>query len=88
VGAVYKRMISEFYQSGGTWLSSALHGHFVDLYGAFKLAIRNLTALDKEKKCLRIIRKGMVPVMSKWRQSTIDWCWTENTNPKSGGSRM
>jgi hypothetical protein len=36
-------MTSEFYQSGGTWLSSALHGHFVDLYGAFKLGIRNLS---------------------------------------------
>jgi hypothetical protein len=48
---VYKRMIAEFYQSGPTQLSGALHGHFVDLYSAFKLGIRNLSVVDKEKKC-------------------------------------
>jgi hypothetical protein len=48
---VYKRMIAKFYQSGPTRLSSALHGHFVDLYSAFKLGIRNLSLVDKEKKC-------------------------------------
>jgi len=48
---VYKRMTSEFYQYGATQLSSALHGHFVDLYGAFKLGIRHLSAQDKKKKC-------------------------------------
>ena len=46
---VYKRMNSEFYQPRGTWLSIALHGHFVDLYGTFKLGIRNLSLIDKEK---------------------------------------
>jgi hypothetical protein len=48
---VYKRMITEFYQSSPTRLSGALHGHFVDLYSAFKLGIRNLSVVDKEKKC-------------------------------------
>jgi hypothetical protein len=48
---VYKRMIAEFYQSGATQLSGALHGNFVDLYGAFKVEIRNLSVLDKERKC-------------------------------------
>jgi hypothetical protein len=31
-------------------LSSALHGHFADLYGAFKIGVRRLSVLDKEKK--------------------------------------
>jgi hypothetical protein len=44
-------MIAKFYQSGPTWLSGALHGHFVDLYSAFKVGIRNLSVVDKEKKC-------------------------------------
>jgi hypothetical protein len=48
---VYKRMIAEFYQSGLTRLSGALHGNSVDLYGAFKVGIRNLSVLDREKKC-------------------------------------
>jgi hypothetical protein len=48
---VFKRMIAEFYQSGPSRLSGALHGHFVDLYSAFKLGIRNLSVVDKEKKC-------------------------------------
>jgi hypothetical protein len=48
---VFKRMIAEFYQSGPSQLSSALHGHFVDLYSAFKVGIRNLSVVDKEKKC-------------------------------------
>ncbi len=42
---VYKRMIAKFYQSGPTQLSGALHGHFVDLYSAFKAGIRNLSIL-------------------------------------------
>ncbi len=53
-----ERMNSEFYQPGGTQLSSALHGHFVDLYGAFMLVIRNLTLLDKEKKFPQDYKKG------------------------------
>jgi hypothetical protein len=48
---VYKRMIAEFYQAGAPRLSSALHGHFVDLYGAFKLGIRNLSQVDTKAKC-------------------------------------
>jgi hypothetical protein len=36
---VYKRINAEFYQSRGAQLSGALHGHFVDLYGAFKLGL-------------------------------------------------
>jgi hypothetical protein len=32
-------------------LSSALHGHFVDLYGSFKLGIRNLSQVDTKLKC-------------------------------------
>jgi len=43
-------MIAEFYQSGPSQLSGALHGHFVDLYSAFKVGIRNLSVVDKEKK--------------------------------------
>jgi hypothetical protein len=50
-------MISEFHQSGGTGLSSALHGHFVDSYGAFKLGIRKLSVLNKEKKCPQDYKK-------------------------------
>jgi signal recognition particle subunit SEC65 len=30
---------------------SALHGHFVDLYGSFKLRIRNLSQVDTKVKC-------------------------------------
>jgi hypothetical protein len=47
---VFKRMIAEFYQSGPSQLSGALHGRFVDLYSAFKVRIRNLSVVDKEKK--------------------------------------
>jgi len=48
---VYKRMIAEFYQAAAPLLSSALHGHFVDLYGSFKLGIRNLSQVDTKAKC-------------------------------------
>ncbi len=48
--AVYKRMVTEFYRSGSTGQSGAFHEHFVDLYSAFHLGIRNLSVLDKEKK--------------------------------------
>jgi hypothetical protein len=55
---VYKRMIAEFYQSGPTRLSGALHGNFVDLYSTFKVGIRKLSVLDKEKKCPVVFVKG------------------------------
>jgi hypothetical protein len=48
---VFKRMIAEFYQAAAPQLSSALHGHFVDLYGSFKLGIRNLSQVDAKAKC-------------------------------------
>jgi len=48
---VYKRMISEFYRPAAPRLSSALHGHFVDLYGSFKLGIRHLSQVDTKVKC-------------------------------------
>jgi hypothetical protein len=48
---VYQRMIAKFYQAAAPRLSSALHGHFVDLYGSFKLAIRNLSQVDTKSKC-------------------------------------
>jgi hypothetical protein len=48
---VYKRMIAEFYQAAAPRLSSALHGHFVDLYGSFKLGMRNLSQVDTKLKC-------------------------------------
>jgi len=48
---VYQRMIVEFYQAATPWVSSALHGHFVDLYGSFKLGIRNLSQVDNKVKC-------------------------------------
>ncbi len=35
-----------------------MHGNFVDLYGAFKLGIRNLSVLVKEKKCPTEFEKG------------------------------
>jgi hypothetical protein len=44
-------MIAEFYHSGPRRLSGALHGHFVDLYSAFKVGIGNLSVVDKERKC-------------------------------------
>ena len=51
-------MTNEFYQSGCTQLSSALHGHFVNSYGTFKLGIRSLPVLNKEKKCPQDYKKG------------------------------
>jgi hypothetical protein len=45
------RMIAEFYQAATPRLSSALHGHFVDLNGSFKLGIRNLSQVDTKVKC-------------------------------------
>jgi hypothetical protein len=44
-------MIAEFFQAAAPRLSSALHGHFVDLYGSFKLGIRNLSQVDTKVKC-------------------------------------
>jgi hypothetical protein len=44
-------MIAEFYQAAAPQLSSALHGHFVNLYGSFKLGIRNLSQVDTKAKC-------------------------------------
>jgi hypothetical protein len=42
-------MISEVYQSSAARLSGALHGHFVDHYGAFKVGIRNLSFFGFEE---------------------------------------
>jgi S-formylglutathione hydrolase FrmB len=47
---VYKRMVAEYYLSGNIRLHGALHGHFVDLYTAFKLAICNLSLSGYSKK--------------------------------------
>jgi hypothetical protein len=55
---VYSRMCTEYYQSGGSQLSGALHGHFVDLYSSFKLGIKHLSVQDKEKKCPLDYAKG------------------------------
>jgi hypothetical protein len=44
-------MIAEFYQSGPTRLSGALHRNIVDFYSGFKVRIRNLSVLGKERKC-------------------------------------
>jgi hypothetical protein len=55
---VYSWMCTKYYQSGGIRLSSALHGHFVDLYSSFKLGIRHLSVEDKDKKYLAVYTKG------------------------------
>jgi hypothetical protein len=51
-------MVAKYYQSGNVWLSSALHGHFVVLYSAFKLGICNLSLRGNSKKCTTVYEKG------------------------------
>jgi hypothetical protein len=41
--AVFKAMVEQFYLNKSVRSSSALHGHFVDMYSAFKQAIRQLS---------------------------------------------
>jgi len=43
-------MVAEYCQSGNAWLSSALHGNFVDWYNAFNLGIHNLSLSGNSKK--------------------------------------
>ena len=56
--SVYKQMCDGFYSTTCQRLSSALHGHFVELYSSFKLGIHNLSLLDKVKKCPATFDKG------------------------------
>jgi hypothetical protein len=50
-------MAEEYYTIRNFELSSALHAHFVDLYGAFKLGIRDLSLLWVNKCCI-LYEKG------------------------------
>jgi len=53
-------MVLEFYLSGSAWTSSAVHGHFVDLYSAFKQAIciLPLSLSGYAKKSPSVYEKG------------------------------
>jgi len=48
--AVFKAMVEQFYLNKSVWSSSALHGHFVDMYSAFKQATCQLSLSPYNKK--------------------------------------
>jgi len=48
--AVFKAMVEQFYLNKSVRSSSALHGHFVDIYSAFKQAIHQLSLSPYNKK--------------------------------------
>jgi hypothetical protein len=50
--AVFKGMMEQFYLNKSAQTSSALHGHFVDMYSTFKQAIRQLSLSPYNKNLL------------------------------------
>jgi hypothetical protein len=56
--AVFKAMVEQFYLNKLVWSSSALHGHFVDMYSAFKQAIRQLSLSPYNKKAPTLFVHG------------------------------
>jgi len=50
---LYQELCQNYYIPGGHGgrLSSALHGHIVELYGAFKKGVRNLSLIPGSPKC-------------------------------------
>jgi hypothetical protein len=56
--AVFKHMQVEFYLTRGGRTSTALHGHFVDLYSAFKQAVCLLSLLGSGKKTPSVYVQG------------------------------
>jgi hypothetical protein len=67
-------MCDEFYTStttSQTRLFSALYGHFVDLYSSFKLGIRNMSLLDKSKKCPTSSFEKGVPSVNEYGECLL-----------------
>jgi len=56
--AVFKAMVEQFYLNKSVRSSSALHGHFVDMYSAFKQAIRQLSLSPNNKKAPTVYVHG------------------------------
>jgi hypothetical protein len=81
---VHRRMNTAFYQSGGTRLSSALHGHFLDLYRAFKLGIRNLSLVDKVNKCTLEYEAGD-DVMDEYVEALHNLLWLDRSTIQRSG---
>jgi hypothetical protein len=48
--AVFKAMVEQFYLNKLVWSSSAPHGHFPEMYSAFKQAIHQLSLSPYDKK--------------------------------------
>jgi hypothetical protein len=48
--AVFKAMVDQFYLNKLVWSSSAPHGHFPEMYSAFKQAIHQLSLSPYNKK--------------------------------------
>jgi len=80
--SVYKQMCDEFYTTTSPRLSSALHGHFVELYSSFKLGIRNLSLLDKSKKCPTTFEKG-IPSVDEYVVSLLSLLTSDEKKYKS-----
>jgi len=56
--AVFKAMVEQFYLKKSAWTSSALHGHFVDMYSTFKQAIHQLSMSPYNKKSPSVYLHG------------------------------
>jgi len=56
--AVFKAMVEQFYLNKPVRTSSALHGHFVDMYSAFKQAICQLSLSPYNKKAPTLYVRG------------------------------
>ncbi len=86
---VFNHMQAEFYLTGGAWTSSALHGHFVDLYSAFKQTIHQLSLPGSAKKSPSVCVQGNPDVeeyldtLNNLLQSN-----TKSTTLRSGGTMM
>ena len=80
--SVYKQMCQDYYATTSPRLSSALHGHFIDLYSGFKLGIRNLSLMDKSKKCPNTFEKG-VPSVDEYVVSLLNLLTSDAKKYKS-----
>lgn len=75
-------MCTEYYATTSPRLSSALHGHFVDLYSSFKLGIRNLSLMDKSQKCPTTCVKG-VPSVDEYMEHLLALLTSDSKKYKS-----
>jgi hypothetical protein len=73
---LYKLMVEQYYNAYGynTRPSATLQSHFVDLYGAFKNGIRELSVVVGAPKCPAKYCTMMVIV--RWKTLWLPWSHT------------